>query len=331
MDIKNGQISIIIPVYNSEKFLEKCLESVISQKYKNLQIIVIDDGSTDNSFEICKKYENLDSRIDLYQQENSGVSVTRNFGLQKATGEYVGFVDSDDWADPEMYKKLFDCAKIYDADISICGYQNEYSDGKTIKSSRHIEKQQLTKEEAIGLVLDDDYFRGYVHNKIFRRALFLGGAQIFFAEGIHIQEDLLFVCNVINISSKIAYHPENLYHYIAHGASATLSDFNVKHLTALTAHQKISDICLNINPNLLETLQMREVVINLNIFGKICKSKRQYKEWSYSILKNIKRLKPAWQHNKDLELKYRISLRLISISPFLFHKLYYFHSRVFSA
>lgn len=323
MNSKIGQISIIIPVYNAEKYLVKCLDSVISQSYKNVQIIVVDDGSKDTSYKICKKYTEIDERIELYHNENSGVSATRNFGIQKATGEYIGFVDSDDWIEPEMFEKLYSSAQKYDADISICGYQKELSNGKVITSSQHVQNTQLTKEEAIEYALDSTYYQGFVWNKIFRRTLFLHELPPRFDENIHIQEDLLFLCEAIKISSKIAYYPENLYHYISFESSATLSGFNVKHLTSLVAHQRISDICLEMNPKLIEKLQTRELLINLNILGKICKSKECYKEWNVLILRNIRNAKLSEAQIKTLEMKYRISLKLISISPFLFHRVYY--------
>ena len=113
-------ISVIIPVYNVEPYLPKCLESVCNQTYDNLEIILIDDGSTDNSGQICDMWAERDSRIVVIHKENGGVSAARNDGLKRAKGELIGFVDSDDWVEPSMYKKLF--SAIGDTDMACCGY-----------------------------------------------------------------------------------------------------------------------------------------------------------------------------------------------------------------
>jgi len=104
--MEKGLISIIVPVYNSSVFLHECLQSIISQTYTNLEILLVDDGSTDDSLEICKSYAEQDSRIKVFHKENGGVSSTRNFGLRVATGEYIGFVDSDDFISSEMFENL---------------------------------------------------------------------------------------------------------------------------------------------------------------------------------------------------------------------------------
>ena len=106
--MKKELVSIIIPVYNTEKYLEECLDSVCSQTYKNLEIILINDGSTDNSEEICQKFKDMDQRIQIYTCFNSGPAFARNLGLSKAHGEYIMFVDSDDWILPELVDTLYD-------------------------------------------------------------------------------------------------------------------------------------------------------------------------------------------------------------------------------
>ena len=102
------KISVIIPVYNVEKYLDKCIMSVINQSYKNLEIIIVDDGSTDNSRVLCDKYAKIDNRIKVFHKKNGGLSDARNFGLKHATGEFIAFLDSDDWVDKDLYKILYD-------------------------------------------------------------------------------------------------------------------------------------------------------------------------------------------------------------------------------
>ena len=119
------KVSVIVPIYNAEKHLEQCLNSIVSQTLKKIEIILIDDGSTDGSAEICKKYLS-DSRVTYYHKENEGLAAARDDGMLRATGEYIGFVDSDDWIKPEMYEKMYNAAKSNDSDVVFCNcIQNE--------------------------------------------------------------------------------------------------------------------------------------------------------------------------------------------------------------
>ena len=128
--MENNLISIIVPIYNSENYIKKCLDSILAQTYSNLEVILIDDGSTDNSYNICKDYQKKDNRIVLLQQKNAGVSRARNHGLEVAKGEYIGFVDSDDYIEPEMYEILLNSIIESNSKIAICNYYYENEDSK---------------------------------------------------------------------------------------------------------------------------------------------------------------------------------------------------------
>ena len=120
-----AEVSVIIPVYNAEKYLEKCIESVVNQTLKDIEIILINDGSTDGSEEICKKYLS-DERVIYYSKENEGLAAARQDGIERASGEYIGFVDSDDWVEPDMYEKMYAAAKSNNSDVVYCnGLVNE--------------------------------------------------------------------------------------------------------------------------------------------------------------------------------------------------------------
>ena len=131
---KNNLISIIVPIYNVEKYLKKCIDSIINQTYKNLEIILVDDGSPDNCGKICDEYAKKDNRIKVIHKENGGVSSARNVGVENATGEYIGFVDSDDYIEKDMYEVLINNLKKENADISIISnyevYKNKIIENK---------------------------------------------------------------------------------------------------------------------------------------------------------------------------------------------------------
>ena len=122
----NEKISIIVPVYNVEKYLKKCIDSIVNQTYKNLEIILVDDGATDRSGEICDELAKLDNRIKVYHKKNGGLSDARNYGVERATGSYVGFVDSDDYIDAEMYEKLYEAITKEAADVAECNLKIVY-------------------------------------------------------------------------------------------------------------------------------------------------------------------------------------------------------------
>ena len=120
LENENSLISVIVPVWNAHEYLNKCVDSIINQTYKNLEIILVDDGSTDDSLKICQEYEKHDNRIRVFHKENGGQGSARNYALDRCKGSYIGFVDNDDWLFPNMYKRLLELLKKYDADIARC-------------------------------------------------------------------------------------------------------------------------------------------------------------------------------------------------------------------
>ena len=152
-------ISVIIPIYNTGKYLERCIDSILKQTYKELQVILVNDGSTDNSLSIMKEYMKQDPRIFIIDRPHEGVSAARNAGLKEATGEYISFIDSDDWIEPDMYKIIHDILLENNADRVSCEWIEEYSDGtSTIK--KHKGKKKI-------VIKDDEIIRRYLKNDIY--------------------------------------------------------------------------------------------------------------------------------------------------------------------
>ena len=185
----NPLISVIIPVYNNEKYLEKCLESVLAQTYANIQVIAIDDGSTDMSGEILDQYAMKDSRIEVYHNQNSGVSLARNCGITYAVGEFITFVDSDDTLEPDMYKNLLQQFDKDTIDIVHCGYKKIQLDGTSKVILGTNQRYFFDCEYGLTHLLKGDLFTGALWNKIYRRSILSG---INFDKNISINEDVLF-------------------------------------------------------------------------------------------------------------------------------------------
>lgn len=197
-------ISIIIPVYKVEPFLHQCLDSVLSQTYRDIEIILIDDSSPDRCGEICEEYARKDDRVRVFHTESRGVSAARNLGLREANGEYIGFTDPDDWIEPDMYEVLLKRLSETDADISACSFWYEYESEQ--KKILH-EETTFTGEEALGLLVDEN-ISNHVWNKLYRRQLF---KTIQFPEGrlfedIWVMHRLFIESRLVALTSVFGYH-----------------------------------------------------------------------------------------------------------------------------
>ena len=208
-------VSIVVPVYNAEKYLMKCLESIKNQTLKDFECILVDDGSTDSSSVICDSFATVDGRFSVVHLKNGGVSRARNEGIKRAKGEYVGFVDSDDWIDPEMFESLYRDARNHNADISICGVYEDFPPTKIT---------EMTSAQAKICMFSNDGFRGYSVNKLAKRELL---ENVRFDESIICYEDLVFFFQLFSNCSKVVWNGKPLYHYFRHeGTLSTDYKFN---------------------------------------------------------------------------------------------------------
>lgn len=232
-------ISIIVPVYNVENYLVKCLESILSQTYQNLEILLVDDGSPDRCPQICDDYARKDSRIVVIHQKNLGVSAARNAGLDRATGEYIGFVDSDDLISPVMFENLLNLIMKYHVPISMCQYREIYDSQSILTDSKkETEKGVLSQEDAIKEILLPGQYNGYLCNKLFHQSLFNGITPIRFDPKISLCEDLLVVVQCFLKVQKVAYITQPFYKYQINLNSA-MHNFSQKSLSVLNAWEKI--------------------------------------------------------------------------------------------
>lgn len=202
------KISVIAAVYNAEKWIHKCLDSLLSQTFGDFELILVDDGSPDRSGEICEEYAHKDSRIRVFHKENGGVSSARQFGLDNAAGEYVIHCDPDDWAEPNWLESLYSAAIKDNADMTICDYKSIYTDHtKQCIVNPSLDSERLFEQMTHGKV------HGSMCNKLIRRTL-IEKADAKFPIGVNIKEDVFFLLQVLLASPKIAYVNETLYNYV---------------------------------------------------------------------------------------------------------------------
>ena len=199
-------ISIIVPIYKVEPYIRQCIESILNQTYRDFEVLLVDDGSPDKCGEICDEYARKDNRIRVFHTENKGVAAARNTGLREAKGEYIGFVDPDDWIEPNMYGVLFRLREETNADISVCETYYELVDGQ--KFVNVIQDAVYTDSEAICALLRLK-LRNYLWNKTYKKELWAG---IWFPEG-HTYEDVATLYKVIMKAHVVSCTSEVLYHY----------------------------------------------------------------------------------------------------------------------
>lgn len=225
------KISVIVPVYNVENYISKCIESIINQSYSNLEIIIINDGSTDKSGDICEYYSKKDSRILLIHQGHQGVAMTRNNALDMVSGEYIGWVDSDDWIMPDMFSTLYNNAVEYDADISMCNFYYISEDGKTFPYSN--EKEGIKVLEGVYKIIHNIRLANNVlWNRLYKSHLL---KNIRFPKG-KLFEDIFIMHKLIDNANKVVLASDCKYYYLRRGTGITLSPFNINQMDIVEAY-----------------------------------------------------------------------------------------------
>lgn len=238
------KISIIIPVYNVEPYIRKCLDSVLEQTYTNLEILLINDGSPDGCGAICDEYAEKDSRIKVFHKENGGLSSALNVGLKNFTGDYIGFVDSDDWIEPNMYEQLHNT--VNGVDIAVCSYfKDTISSTERIANKNRISERIISTENMLLYPLMRDYymgFCGYVWNKLYSADI-IRESRLLFDENIKYAMDVLFYEMLVSSQGCTgSYIDAPLYHYIERDGAITQSEsFNVK-TDILTVYKRVEEI-----------------------------------------------------------------------------------------
>lgn len=234
-------ISIIIPVLNLQDLVGPCLDSVINQTYKNLEILVIDNGSTDNTKEVLSTYAKNDKRIVVLDCKEKGVSKARNLGLKNFSGEFLCFVDGDDIIEKDYVKDLYEHLEHNKCDMSICSFKKQKKLSKFAKKTK-VKETFVDGEEAIKKMLCSNQFNGIIACKMFKREFL---KDIFFDEEIYLCEDLLFCFEYLLKCNSVVYFNKKLYHYLIRPNGAVMGRFSNKKLTCLKSLEKIISMTQN--------------------------------------------------------------------------------------
>lgn len=226
------EISIIVPVYNVEKYLSRCIESILSQSFSDFELILVDDGSTDRSGEICDEFAKKDPRIRVFHKANGGVSDARNAGLDLVTGKYIGFVDGDDYIENCMYRVLWDMIQKDEADISVCGVFNSFENQKR-PQCEEMDAFVCNGREAFAITLAGKKMPASLCNKLYRREIF---SQRRFLVG-KTYEDAFFLPSLLLDAEKVSVTTEPLYNYWHRMDSITSSGYSEKTMDIVDAYE----------------------------------------------------------------------------------------------
>ena len=326
----NILITVIIPIYNVEKYLKKCLDSVINQTYNNLEIILIDDGSTDDSGLICDKYSKEDSRIIVEHIKNAGVSNARNIGIKKAKGEYITFVDSDDYIELNMYEKMISViANNEYPDIISCGFfsENEQKDFLANSNETLNEVDILNNNIAFKEIFTDK-IGAYIWNKLFKKNIIVLNSLLF-DKRISYGEDLLFLCHFVDYSKKICCMKEKLYHHIKRKDSITNTKFNKKLLSILDAYSKVEKIGKKKYNDSIENIIISKSFVICNLIYKIFVTEKiKYKRELEELRQILKEDKKNYIKLKKKNIKIFIIVSIITCNITIGCIIWYLYKKI---
>lgn len=318
------EISIIIPIYNVESYLEKCIETVINQTIKDIEIILVNDGSTDNSGYICDIFAKKDSRIKVIHKSNEGVSKARNDGLDIAKGRYIGFVDGDDFIDLDMFETLYEDIVSNDADMSICCLRHYYEKNDKGKQTGVIyKKKKCNCEEAIYMGLKEKNVGLFLWNKLFKREVI--GAQRL-PEHYAVAEDTFFVIQYLLKVDKIIINEAPKYYYRQRLNSCTKSEFSNKDLHTVKVFDEIYKQLSGTYPGLEEIIMHYNIKSRMYAIDKIMATSNFYK--NENLIKLVSFLRKNFFRiiiDKEFRLKRKITITMLLCSSRLYH---YFYKKV---
>ena len=321
----NNKISIVVPVFNIEGYVERCLQSLLQQTYTNLEVLAIDDGSTDSSGAILDRLATTDSRIKVIHKENGGVTSARMAGIRNATGEWIGFVDGDDKIESDMYERLLRNAAEYHADISHCGYQMCFDDGRIHyfhNTGLLVQQDKITalKELLSGVRIEPGLCNKLFHKTLFRSLLHGGAVPL----DIKINEDLLMNYRLFSEAERTVFEDWCPYHYIVRSTSASQAKLNPHKIYDPI---KVKEIIRQSAPaELHDAAQQAYISTCINTYHTLLTAGAKYKD----DLRKVHEL--LTQEADDFFLlgrKRRLMANMIVHTPVLYRPIYAVYSRFF--
>ncbi len=313
-------VSIIVPFYNTDiSCFKKCLSSLCNQSYSNLEIIIVDDGSTKESAILLDELSHCDYRIRITHKPNGGVSSARNIGIKEAKGEYIAFVDSDDWVEPPFIEVLVSLLEDNNAQISVVGVFEEYSDKETKIDNEHVHTHIFSKQEMYEALLSNSTnIHGYLCNKLFLKDLITQMLN----EKYHYCEDLVFNAHYMRNIKKGAASTARLYHYrLGQGNATSNLNYNLKILTLIDAYREVEGI-FSVECPMKNTFIRHAILkqaLNIRARYKICNVENVAQ---YQYLQTI--IKDYWDAYNSASFSDKVNIRLTLAFPVFLFKIKHF-------
>lgn len=311
------QITVVIPVYNVESYLRRCIDSIVCQTIKNIDIILVDDGSTDNSGKICDEYREIDNRIKVVHQKNQGLSAARNVGIKMAKTKYICFIDSDDYVEKDMLEYLYEGTLQSGADIVCCGFTNIYENGEIEKITIPDNDVLFSKEEALDIHLFSGYIEVVAWNKLYKLELF---NNITYPEG-KLYEDMLTTYKLIDKSNCVLLRPDSKYYYCKRNNSIGGVAFSRKTLSLIDACDTDIEYISN-KYNNLKNIKVSKIQWYIIVCNKAILSDKKIEILIKKIKKMIIQNFRVIVFNKYLNRTRKFQILLFLVSYKLYKKLY---------
>lgn len=302
MQINNGKVSVIIPVWNAHDYIRRCVDSIVNQTYENLEILLVDDGSADDSLQICREYEGKDARIRVFHKENGGQGSARNLALDHCTGEYIGFVDNDDWIFPKMYERMVELIRKYGADVARC---DDLSD------ETEIDKENLAEETTCGgkqyhELVYCDIWGGHVTDRLFKREV-IGDCRFPHSKTI---EDMRFMRQILPNIRLEAHTSEKLYFYTVrqNNTSFVYARTFINSYERAEEYQSRYEEACSKYPEYKETLLTKSTTFACGSMRILLKEKKGNSEEYRKMLQFLKKNRKSITALKKLPVKYKLFL-----------------------
>jgi len=265
-------ISVIVPVYNVEAYLDRCVESLVGQTYKDLEIILVDDGSPDNCPEMCDAWARKDSRIQVIHKINGGLSAARNAGIEAASGEYIGFIDSDDWIARDMYQDLIDAIEKDNADLAVTGISRTYDNGYSVEQYVHENAFSITGSKIVLEYLKQSTFSTSANDKLYRRELF---SERRFPVG-KLYEDAPVIFDILCGINKVTVVGKPQYSYFQRADSICGQKFSLRKMDHYAFSKDIWEKTIKLYPQFIDAADAFWGCKLCELLYSLCESSNRY-------------------------------------------------------
>lgn len=316
-------ISVIIPCYNVEKYIDRCLKSVLNQTYQEIEIILVDDGSTDNTGMICDRYSTVDERIKVIHKENGGLSSARNAGLARATGKYIGFVDSDDWIDDDFYSYLYNLITLYHADIAECGYRLTNGCEKNAAFCEKINSVNNADLMNIFFRTKNEASNYAVWKRLYKREVISG---IKFPDG-YVNEDVLFSYYVYRNTNYAVISNAPKYNYFINEQGITRGALRKQDLSLYYVWDKIVEHTRESNKHYYEKAVLNRKRATFTLLSKyVVYGVQDYDvftdRWVQEEKRQLRKAYGELMKSGIFDLKRKCVLSFLCLSPQMLHFFY---------